>query len=181
MDVIFYHCQQPLPLSTLITNLNCLDLIWLHIDNQKNGHQGQIISHQTISSDCCPIEATTTCILSLLCNGASPNTPISACCPSLSAPFQHVTNEDILLAVHSAIPHNPNEVKGYAADLVGSHLFWAGGTMALFQQGCKMAKLHESRPMDKHHLYVVYSQATQHSQQRCSTTNVSGIHLYQPG
>jgi len=80
-------------------------------------------------------------ILSLINDGATPKTPISAYCPSPSAPFRHVTNEDILLAVRTAIPHIPNDVKGYSEKLVGSHSLWAGGAMALFQQGCEIAKI----------------------------------------
>jgi len=76
----------------------------------------------------------------MLQDRASPDTLISAYQPSPLAPFQHVTNKDILCAVHTAIPHNPNEVKGYSADLVGLHSLWEGGAMALFQQGCKIAK-----------------------------------------
>jgi len=54
-------------------------------------------------------------------------------CPN--APFQHVTNDDILTAIHMAILHNPDAVKGYTPDIVGTHLLCAGGAMALYQQG----------------------------------------------
>jgi len=55
--------------------------------------------------------------------------------PCPNAPFQYVTNDDINVAIHTAIPHNLDSAKVYTPDTIGSHSLHAGGTMALFHQG----------------------------------------------
>jgi len=134
-DVVFYSQQQPLPLSSIWENPNLPDLVRLCIDNQKNGRRGQILSHQAISDDCCPVKAATAQIVALLNNGAGPNTLICAYKNNPTKPFQHVTSDDILTAVCTTIPHNPDSAIGYIPNIVGTHLLRAGGAVALYQQG----------------------------------------------
>jgi len=134
-DITFFHQQQPIPLSTLRTNPNLPDLVRLRIDNQKNGHRNQIMSHHAIPDPCCPIKALVARTLSLLNDEAPPDTPICAFRPQPSAPFQYITNDDIVQAVRTALPFNKTHAPGYLPKSVGSHSLRAGGAMALFLQG----------------------------------------------
>ncbi len=140
-DITFFHQQQPIALTTLIQNPALPDLVRLRIDNQKNGHRSQIMSHHAIDDLCCPIKALVARTLTLLQDGAQADTPICAFRTHSGAPLQYVTNDDIVQAVRTALPFNQNHAPGYAPKLVSSHSLRAGGAMALFLQGADATKI----------------------------------------
>jgi len=139
--VVFFVNQQPITFAQLQKKPNSPTLARLRLDNQKNGKQGQIVSHHAIASDCCPIKALTARVLTLLRDGATLDTLICAYKHQPTAPFNHVTNEDIINAVCTAIVPSGAANAGYDPDLVGSHSLRSGGAMALFQQGIEAASI----------------------------------------
>jgi len=133
--MVFYHGNKPLTFAELKANPGSPTLVWLKIDNQKNGQRGQIISQQAISIACCPVKACVAWVLSLLQDDAPLNTPICAYKNDAAALFQYITNADILKAVREAIKNTEAIDNGYKDKLVGSHSLRSGGAMALFNQG----------------------------------------------
>jgi len=134
-DITFFHQQQPLSLSTFFQNPTLPDLVHLQIDNQKNGQQGQIVAHHAITNPCCPVKALAARVFTVLTENATPDTLICAYWPTPNNLFLHVTNEDIVLAIYTALAPNLSTTHGYLPKLVGSHLLQASGAMALFIQG----------------------------------------------
>ncbi len=47
----------------------------------------------------------------------------------------HVTNDDIMHAICTSIPHLQHCLKGYKPKIVGTHSLRSGGAMALFLSG----------------------------------------------
>ncbi len=110
-------------------------MVRLKIDNQKNGKQGQIMAQQALPIPCCPVKACVARVLDLLAANATQDTLICTYRPSPSAPFLHITSDDITQAICTAIPHLADCLLGYCCTSVGSHSLQAGGTMALFLSG----------------------------------------------
>jgi len=134
-DITFFHAQQPMAVTTLRNNPDLPDLVRLRIDNQKNGHRSQIMSHHAIADPCCPIKALVSRVLALIQDGAQADTPICAFRTQSGTSFQYVTNDDIVRAVRTAITFNQSHTPGYLPKMVGSHSLRAGGAMALFLRG----------------------------------------------
>jgi len=132
---IFPPATAPLSLSTFFQNPTLPDLVHLQIDNQKNGQQGQIVAHHAITNPCCPIKALAARVFTMLTDNATPDTLICTYQPTAKNLFLHVTNKDIVLAIHAALAPNLSTVHGYLPKLVSSHSLQAGGAMALFIQG----------------------------------------------
>ncbi len=117
------------------------DLVCLHIDNQKNGEQGQIISHHASLHCNCPVKACTNHICTLLKEGAIPETSICTYHPYPGAPFAYITNDNIVDAICAALKHTSTTGSGYRDKLVGSHLLCAGRATPLFNQGVEVGKI----------------------------------------
>ncbi len=134
-DIAFFHQHKPISFGNLQENPSLPDLVRLRIDHQKNGRRGQIIAHHAIQSPWCPVKALTARTLTLLNDGANPDTPICAFCNEQDNQLQHVTNEDIIHAIRAALPFNQEATPGYLPKLIGSHSLHTGGAMALFLNG----------------------------------------------
>jgi len=93
------------------------------------------MSHQAITNECCQVKSATACIIVLLNDGASLDTLICAYHLDQNAPFQHVTNDDIITVVCTTITHNPDSAKGYTTNVVGMHSLWVDRAMDLFRNG----------------------------------------------
>jgi len=107
-DIQFYSNQYPIMFTQLLANPLLPDLVCLQIDNQKNGHRGQIISHHAIGLPCCPVKAVTAQVLALIRDGAQPLTPICAYKTHPQGTFSFVTNDDIVATIRAALAHGPS-------------------------------------------------------------------------
>jgi len=74
----------------LQTHAKKVNLVSLTIDNQKNGNQGQTLSHHALKKGniCCPIHTLVSQTIDLIWDGATPKTLICAFGESKSMAWQ---------------------------------------------------------------------------------------------
>jgi len=125
------HQIQPGQLPTLA---GIIDLVSMTIDNQKNGHQGQTLSHHALTDNnlCCPVRALVSCTLDMIKDGAQQDTLICAFRESPTMAWQHVRSKDMVKAVKDAVKIKKTKDNGFVESKVGSHSLRAGGAMALY-------------------------------------------------
>jgi len=104
------------------------------IDNQKNGHRGQTLSHHALENKnpCCPVRALVARTIDMIKDGASQDTLICAFQDSPKMAWQHVHSKDMVKAVKDAVEIKKSKDNGFDESKVGSHSLRAGGAMALY-------------------------------------------------
>jgi len=115
-----------------------IDTISLTIDNQKNGRQGDTLSHHALKdreNECCPVCAVVSWVIALVKDKAKLETPLCAFWDAPSLSWQYVRSKDMVSAVQDAIPLCGDDTTGYKEEDVGSHSLWSGGVTVLYING----------------------------------------------
>jgi len=135
-DMKFFAKDQQILPEQLESNADCITLVSLTIENQKNGRKGDILSHHALKKGdktCCPIKAVVSRAIDLVWMKATGNTLICAYRESVALPWQQVHSSHIVDAVKEAIKVLWLTGKaGFKLSRIGSHSLRAWGAMALY-------------------------------------------------
>jgi len=131
----FAHGRMVLP-AQLEANRDHITLVSLTIENQKNGHKGEILSHHALTegdTSCCAVKALVARAVDMIRMKATDETLICAFRDSTVLPWQQVHSSHIVDAVKDAVRalHLTGEA-GFKLGKIGSHSLRAGGAMALY-------------------------------------------------
>lgn len=133
-DLKFFAKGHQIQPETLPKLAGMVDLVSMTIDNQKNGHRGQTLSHHALKDNnpCCAVHALVSRTIDLIQDGAQPETLICAFRESPQMAWQHVRSKDMVKAVKDAVRIKRTKDNGFDESKVGSHSLRAGGAMALY-------------------------------------------------
>ncbi len=133
-DLKFFAKGQQIQPGDLQNSAGKVDLVSMTIDNQKNGHRGQTLSHHALENKnpCCPVRALVSRTIDMITDGAQQDTLICAFRDSQKMAWQQVRSKDMVKAVKDAVKIKKSKDNGFDEDKVGSHSLRAGGAMALY-------------------------------------------------
>jgi len=181
-DIKFFAKGLKITPQHLMAHSNTIDIISLSIDNQKNGQQGDILSHHAIHMDnwCCPVHAVVACLLDILTDWASQHPPVQL----LRGPHSHLAT--CLGQGHRAGCQSSGGSHGAAMPWLPTWqsrvpLPLVGGSHSLIHQPPWHPHHPASRVLDWLHFHGVHSWTTGHHDQGTGPINVPASTLYEHG
>jgi len=146
-DVKLFSDQQEIAPHLVHQFWDCINMVSLTIDNQKNGHHGDTISHHALedkTNPCCLAKALIVWVIDLVNDKAKPETLLCAFWEVPSGSWQFVHSKDIVGMVKKAVPLAGVETSGFLEDNIGSHSLQAGGAMAMYINGQDVMKIQQA-------------------------------------
>lgn len=127
-DVTFWNGVEAFPFDAPLTLLLTATRVTLRIDNQKNCHRDDTLTHDRVDGPLDPVASMARRYVSAR-NASSSNRNAML---SQYGPTSHVTSSTIATLLRRAVIRSGSIRSGFDVDRIGTHSIWASGAMALF-------------------------------------------------